>query len=182
MHYAARNTTGSKYDGSVQLGHDVDVITALIRAGVAVDGRDRDGMTALHVAAAHNHAPDAITSLVRAGADVNAPLADGRTPLHFAAGANLEFGGAAVVQKLLDAGADVHAVNQAGRTPLHHAAAMAGDVRILNALLKAGADPNAKDRHGNTAHRYAGNRNEPEIAAVLGLDATTSARPQAGGD
>ena len=54
------------------------------RSGADVEGRDDDGRTPLHVAAAFNDNPAVLDALVAAGADVESRDDDGRTPLHAA--------------------------------------------------------------------------------------------------
>ncbi len=79
LHYAARNRVGSEYDSSVQLGHDVDVITALIRVGLEVQAPDKRGGTPPHYAAAKAGDVRVLDTLIRAGADPSAIDTHGNT-------------------------------------------------------------------------------------------------------
>jgi hypothetical protein len=74
---------------------------------------DRDGQTALHLAASKGHY-DVLDLLVGFGADVNAVSNDGRTPLHVAAAA----GDDAIVALLVLKGANAAARDKEGKTPL----------------------------------------------------------------
>ena len=120
--------TPAYLDKCIRAGFDVNAVTA-----------DRYGLTALHIAAIHDH-PAYIPVLVAAGANVNARTASrsGHTPLHSAVnkrGESLE-----VIAALLAAGADPNLTTlEMGRMPLHHSAAR-GDVRAVAALLAAGAN------------------------------------------
>ncbi len=63
---------------------DVDMVSQMLEAGAAMNGRDDSGCTALHFAADRGNV-DVARLLIQAGADVNAQDADGQTPLHYAA-------------------------------------------------------------------------------------------------
>jgi hypothetical protein len=58
-------------------------VEALLKAGIDVNRRRKDGMTALHVAAVAD-VPDIVESLLTHGADVKVRDVDGRTPLGLA--------------------------------------------------------------------------------------------------
>lgn len=78
---------------------------------------DRNGMTALHGAAAQCKT-EVIKFLLAQGADINARDKKGETPLMHAAGN----GGQTHVQALLDAGADIAAVDGKGHDAIWHTA------------------------------------------------------------
>lgn len=85
-------------------GCDGMVAVLLEKGSLEVDDRDKWGLTALHYAARHGHAP-VVARLVEAGAEVNARETYGFTPLHEAA----EQGHLAVAKYLVKHGADPEA-------------------------------------------------------------------------
>jgi len=108
-------------------GGSGEIIRLLIELGVDVAARNRDGRTALHLAAAHN------TDLTLLGGGVHDVDNKGRTALHYAAGSDCTTG--LSTQKLLDAGACPKRRDQDGRTALHFAA-QAGNANALYILTK----------------------------------------------
>ena len=137
----------------------------LADASGRIDARDREGWTALHVAAYHGRY-GLVDALVKAGADLEAGVWNGRTPLMFALmqnqndtaralislGANVrartradstvlhQIGGEisrSLVKHLLDRGADGSAVNKQGQTPLHRAALL-GRTDLVELYLRGG--------------------------------------------
>ena len=89
------------------------MIAVLLKAGAAVNGRDRDGGTALISAMELNHNPDVIVALLGAGADVNARDEGGESALMTAAMLN-----PGTIPLLLRTGADTTAKNGYGETAL----------------------------------------------------------------
>jgi quinoprotein dehydrogenase-associated probable ABC transporter substrate-binding protein len=61
----------------------IDIAKALIKAGADVNAKDKDGMTALMIAASHNNAP-MVGLLLQSGADPAAKNAKGQTALDIA--------------------------------------------------------------------------------------------------
>ena len=97
--------------------HNAAMADALIRAGAAVNARDRlSGRTPLHWAADRDGA--CCGTLLEAGAEVNATDFTSWTPLHVAAYA----GAADTVGHMLVFGADAGARTRSGETPLQLAA------------------------------------------------------------
>jgi len=171
-------------------------------AGCAIDAQNRDGDTALTLAAFKGRAA-VVELLVAAGAALELRDAAGETALHKAAsaghvavlealraaGADLEARdrplgrtalGRAVLQRQLPAaralvllGADARAADADGRAPLH-LACVAGDLAALQLLLDAAADAAARDRKGATAARIA--RDRGHAALVAELEAREEAR------
>lgn len=84
--------------------------------GVDVNMRDREGKTALHIAAANND-DEAICRLVELGAKRKLKDHKGETALHSAAAA----GHTRVVELLLELAADINAKDKAGWTAVSHA-------------------------------------------------------------
>jgi len=60
-----------------------DALLALLQAGAAVDARDKDGWTPLHLSAEKGHT-DALLALLQAGSAVDAKDNEGRTALDIA--------------------------------------------------------------------------------------------------
>lgn len=124
-----------------------DLAKRLVRAKCAVDARDPEGRTALHAAAANDHAGLA-HALLAAGATVDACAGDGVTPLIVAARA----GANAVIAVLARAKADPALADAAGTDALMAAAeSIEADEATIEALLKLGADRTRRDREGRSA-------------------------------
>ncbi|XP_045453323.1 ankycorbin [Melitaea cinxia] len=106
-------------------------VLALHQAGASVDDADRDGLTALHCAAARGHTEALETLVGLCGARVDVADSHGCTPLHYAAA----LGHADATSALLVHGADAHRQDRRGRSPAHTAAAKGQieTVRILGA-------------------------------------------------
>lgn len=119
---------------------DLAGLQQFLRAGVAVDARDRYGRTPLMYTLS---TLDNVQYLVEQGADVNARDANGETPLMKAA----FLGQPDVVQYLVKKGADVNARSQRGKTPLMFAIR---DLDVVRVLVEKGADVNAVDAKGET--------------------------------
>ncbi|KAI1693124.1 ankyrin repeat domain-containing protein [Ditylenchus destructor] len=96
-----------------QAGESPWYVSHLVSEGAAINARDNNGQTPLHIAAA-NENPTIATTLIIAGADVNAKDKDGLTPLHIAA-ANEN---TKIAKDLVSDGAYVNARDKDGRTPL----------------------------------------------------------------
>lgn len=116
-------------------------VALLVSRGADVNARDKDGDTALHVAA-RSGKPGAVEALLAAGADVNAKGQYGRTPLHEAA--RISDANTAAVQALLAHGADVNArtdESQGAQTPIQmtDSIADAGVRQEVVALLQQAA-------------------------------------------
>lgn len=121
---------------AVSLG-DVPIAELLISAGADIDARNRDGGTALHVAA-FSEQRETVALLLGEGADPNARDARGATPLHMAAGCDCdedEIGKTAVAKLLIQYGASVEVRDRDGLTPLDVAVASEDDV--LAELLRS---------------------------------------------
>ncbi|MHC4867755.1 MAG: ankyrin repeat domain-containing protein [Planctomycetota bacterium] len=137
-------------DDAVRSG-DLGAVQRLIRKGTDVNARNKDGETALHIAARRNREHIA-ELLIANGADVNAREEDGWTPLHQAA-MNSRWS-ARVGRLLILKGADINARTSDNITPLH-AAAMGGNASTVRLLIEKGADVNARDKAGDTPLHWA---------------------------
>ncbi len=108
----ARNQAERTREEVLQSVSDVLFPGGLGQKKVAVDSRDADGDTPLHVLVwrADLHG---VALLLKAGAPVNAVGDMGETPLHIAVALRLE----AIVRALLEAGADPDIRSEFGETP-----------------------------------------------------------------
>ena len=135
-----------------------------IRGGADVNARNKDGWTALMLAAGRvHHDSKVIASLVNAGADVNAKTQDGGTALMLAAKYHDHPEGVAV---LINAGADVNEKTQDGKSALMFAVD-SGSHAVAIALINAGADVNAKTQDGVTALKFAVYKRAKQLAVML---------------
>ncbi|XP_014372201.2 ankycorbin [Papilio machaon] len=110
-------------------------VLALNQAGARVDDADRDGLTALHCAAARGHTEALETLVGLCGARVDMADSHGCTPLHYAAA----LGHADATSALLEHGADAHRQDRRGRSPAHTAAAK-GQIETVRILGARGAN------------------------------------------
>eukprot|EP00123_Amoebidium_parasiticum_P017465 comp23862_c0_seq1/m.41777 comp23862_c0_seq1/g.41777 ORF comp23862_c0_seq1/g.41777 comp23862_c0_seq1/m.41777 type:complete len:235 (-) comp23862_c0_seq1:649-1353(-) len=123
----------SKKDGladAIKAGR-ITSAAQLQKRGLSVNSTNKDGQTALHVAAFYGKLP-LVRDLVAHGAYFDIQDAQGFTPLYLAAVA----GRATVVNFLLYIGADPGRQDKSGWTPLH-AAAFAGQKDSIRELLNS---------------------------------------------
>lgn len=104
----------------------------LLESGAAINAADKEGDTALMLAA-EKHNTQAAQRIIDNGADVNACNADGETALMIAA----ENGSADIVCALLDVEADPNIRDEDGETALQKAAE-AGHADIAGLIGRAG--------------------------------------------
>jgi ankyrin repeat protein len=146
-----------------------DALARLLKAGASRLSRDRQGDTALAIAARAGRG--AIVDALIAGAtaderrQIDMPDARGSTPLMLA----LHAGRPAIAKTLLDAGADVSPIDAHGETALAEAA-YAADEADGEWLLKKGAKPDIMDRYGKSPICYAAARGATKLVGLL-LDA-----------
>jgi len=116
-------------------------VNHLLERGAAVNRRNDEGLSALHVAVLGHHV-GIIELLIAHGADVNVKDDHRQTPLHVAVQTEDEEQTLPIVRTLLEHGADPNsATPDEGVTPVH-IAIDSGNSAILQTLLEAGADPN----------------------------------------
>lgn len=131
-----------------------------------------DGFPVLGYAAFFGH-PETLALLLESGADPNAQARNQMRvcPLHAALAHPDGQTAVAMAERLLAAGADTNVHQQGGWTPLHAAAAR-GSVELINMLLGHGADITAKNDDGKTAFELATEKDQPQAAALLTLEAS----------
>ena len=169
---ASVNSTQLEADTALHSVVAEEVCDELIAAGAVVDARNAKGRTPLHYA----RDGDIAAALLRRGADVNAVGTDDKTPLHCAQNAS-------IVAQLIARGATVNAVSKTdGATPLHSAMYYSrwddsdDRVHIVQELLKAGAWINAQDLKGKSPLHLVSECRHREVLDILllaGADANT---------
>lgn len=170
-------------------------IKLLVRGGLPVDGRDKDGGGTALLWAVGAGQDESARTLLALDADPLAPGRYGFTPLHSALQGNntrtmrllldavqdpnakprdrplllsvADTGRADLVRSLLDRGADPRARPAEGETALHRAAAKGG-AELIRMLVEAGLDPNTEDHKQQTAlHVAASNGNAGGVLALI---------------
>ena len=148
----------------------------LFSAGASRLARDREGDTALGIAARAGRA--AVVEALLSDEKRQLDLADahGATPLMLA----IHSGRGAIARRLLEAGAAVDAADRQGETALSEAA-FAEDEDTGLALLAKGASADTRDRTGNRPLCYAAARGALKLTAAL-IDAGGGADARCGGE
>jgi ankyrin repeat protein len=145
---------------------DLEGISQLLDAGAEVDARNKDGSTALVLAASFRGYEDVVELLVSRGADVNATAGNGMTPLM--AAATVSKTGA---ELLLSKGADVRARSADGATALLRCLMgnLEGQDRldVAELLLAGGAEVNDALPGGTTVLMIAAGTGELEMVRLL---------------
>ena len=177
---------------AVRLGWN-QLIARLVAAGIDLDARDHQGMTALHLAAALRREP-VVRQLILHGASPAVRAADGQTPLGVALASGrrdladwLDWrqwslprrplqpadlpsaataGDADAVRKLLDLGMPIDTVDAQGCTALLRAAG-GGHRAVVELLLVRGANPIIAARTGATPLSAAVSMRQVEIVDRL---------------
>lgn len=144
---------------------DIGGMVAALANGARLSARtdDRNGNTALHLAARHGHASAAAFILDR-GASVDGRSKDGWTPLMQASFA----GHGTIIQQLIKAGADIEAREpRHGNTPLIIAAGVPRNLDAVTELLASGASVNAAAKDGRTPLLAAARRGLTPVIDLL---------------
>ncbi|KAI8746585.1 serine/threonine-protein phosphatase 6 regulatory ankyrin repeat subunit B [Biomphalaria glabrata] len=149
---------------SVKSRHRKMVLKYLLDMGADVNRRNKDGLTALHVASAENKF-DCAKALLKYGADVNLKCNAGCSPLHNA------MQNERLVALFLEYNANVNATDDLGNTPLLLAVKrFEGPVKLVKLLIASGSDVNHKDHSGMSALLVAAEKLNTSIMTLL-LDA-----------
>ena len=172
----------------------VDAVKTHLAAGVDVNGKNKGGYTALHLASKKGHV-EVAKVLLEAKADIAAASKSGKTALHYVANYN---GNLDLAKLLLDAGADPNVLDKRKKTPLDYAvsrknnalvelllakgartgkelraetdihyAAANGYADAVKRFIENGGDVNAGDKGGYTALQYAAYNGYIEVVRVL---------------
>jgi ankyrin repeat protein len=143
---------------------DVGTVARLLKEGANPNEQNKDGWTALMLAAEYNPDPLVVEALLNSGAAVDAANSSGITPLMSAAAKNPN---PDVIRVLLRAGANINARSKTGFTSLM-GAAVNNTVQVARTLLGAGADLNAEDDSRRSALMYAAQfSRHPEMVVFL---------------
>lgn len=140
--HGAHPDAPSPLDETPLMEADAECARLLLDSGARLDRRDRQGMTPLMFAAAHD--PEAVRLLIRKGARLNDVDRYGQTPLMHAA-TDL------AIRLLLEAGANVNAQQSDGQTMLMLAVRQRRPSATIALLLRFGADASIRDATGDTA-------------------------------
>lgn len=129
----------------------LDKVIMLTDAGAAVNIQQRDGNTAIMLAALKNQ-PTVINHLldITPTVDINLANNNGTTLLAIAA----KQYDCELVTRILNLDANVHYADIAGYTPLLRAA-LSGNEDVISILISRGANPNAQSKTGWTALMHA---------------------------
>ena len=142
----------------------LDVATALLDQGAAVDGQETEfGFTPLH-GAAQDHQLAVMALLLDRGATVDARNYHGQTPL-WQASWQTRHPDTDALALLVDHGADINAADKDGFMPIH-IAAETGNLPAVRFLLDQGADPNSTCQRW-TVLEIAQDNGHDQVAALL---------------
>ncbi|KAL1843643.1 hypothetical protein VTJ49DRAFT_625 [Mycothermus thermophilus] len=139
------------------------IVEMLVHAGVDINWQDKDGETALHIAARFGH-DECARVLIRGTAEQKADLeltekSFAWTPLHIAA----VDGHLSVAQLLVDAGADVDKSDSSGWTAKEHAA-LRGHLPIARLLAEHSRRTEDDDATGTTTTSNTSSGSEDEMS------------------
>ena len=154
-------SSGKSLHQAVAAGNITEV-EQMVKAGASLKGRDKDGNTPLHVAAAKGQVDMLKYLMAQPDVDVNVQESRGSTALMLAA----TNGNGPVIAALLEKGADLKVASNDGSTALHRAAA-AGWAEVVDQLLAAGADPQAVDKKGRTPMEVAEKNRQRDWSMVV---------------
>ncbi len=139
--------------------YSVDV---LVDEGAAVDAKDNNFRTPLHLAALRGGL-DCVEILLSNSAELNAKDFQGLTALHLASfNGHLDL----LESMFKREGANAVEADEEGRVPLH-AAAFAGHTRCCEFLLGRSASINRPDKRGHTAVHYAARMDQRDTLQFL---------------
>jgi hypothetical protein len=142
-------------------GDDISQVKDLLDEGLDVNGKNKNGWSALMIAASQGNM-EMLKLLIEKGAAVDEKNTQGQTPLIFAA----HWGHADVVRLLIEQGVNVNLQMGDGWTALIDSISM-DHTEVAKILIKSGADMNAKGKNGWTALMAAAYNNNAEIVNLM---------------
>jgi len=148
-----------------------DVVRTLLDLGANINAADRDGGTALSLAAWRGSA-DVVSLLLERKAALPSNVMLGRQLLNYAVSKGL----VGLFSLMVEKGADLSAQTEKKQTLLH-AAAEGGSIPILEILLGKGLDINQKDANGKTPLHFAVDKGRTAaVESLLAKGAEVAAR------
>ncbi|XP_028790515.1 ankyrin repeat domain-containing protein EMB506, chloroplastic [Neltuma alba] len=130
---------------TLALSTQIKCMDQLLENGVGIDLKNKEGLTALHIAIIGKKEA-VISHLLRKGASPHVKDKDGATPLHYA----VQVGAKQTVKLLIKYKVDVNVADNEGWTPLH-VAIQSRNRDIAKILLVNGADKTRRNKDGKTA-------------------------------
>lgn len=128
---------------------DVEWLKQSLRENGSQINFDKNGLTALHLAAIHGRLECLKLCIEKFKYSVNLASSTGWRPVHFAVSNQTGKRSLQCLSYLLEKGADPSIMNDDGITPVHQAASE-GHVQCLKLLIEVGAKIDGKDCRGNT--------------------------------
>nr|KAG5686405.1 hypothetical protein BaRGS_023705 [Batillaria attramentaria] len=128
---------------------DVEWLKQSLRENGSQINYDKNGLTALHLAAIHGRLECLKLCVEKFKQDINLPSSTGWRPVHLVISNQTGKRSLQCLNYLLEKSADASITNDDGITPVHQAASE-GHVQCLKLLIEVGAKIDAKDCRGNT--------------------------------
>ncbi|MCQ2966732.1 MAG: ankyrin repeat domain-containing protein [Alphaproteobacteria bacterium] len=145
---------------SLSSSKSVESAKVLIKNGARLDDFDKDGRTALMVAAQQGDAMlDVVQTLISQNVNINQEDKEGNTALFYAL--RSAESSDQIVQKLIDAGANAHILTKKDEYPLIYASKVCKSPEVIAALVQGGANVNFVEKE-MTPLIYAGIANVDE--------------------
>lgn len=143
---------------------NAEMVETLLKLGVPIEQKNRNGHTALHLAATRKK-EKAIRVLLQHGADPNLGDNDGDVCLMYLPQVRAPLSVYRIFTE--HPGIDLNRQNNGGETALHFMARSGTPVSIVRHLLERGAKPDLRNHGGRTVLDEAERNNHRELAAYL---------------
>ena len=136
-----------------EIGNDGELITSYLDAGIAINGVDKQGKTAL-IAACESASIDVVKLLLSRGADVNPEPVRYVLPPLLCAVLTDDSRRIELLNLLISKGSNLDITDTFGGTALHYAS-VERSFDVIKLLLDNGANPSTRDNDGCTPLHYA---------------------------